>query len=329
MALVGIVTLALPQSATSAPPPDARQGNAHLPTLTVAEFPELAWLAAGTDTADFLSRLPAPCRADGRGRILFESSALFGGTAARFGLSCASCHRGGRSNADFFIAGISDGPGTADVTDALFGPGRANGVADARPIPDLATPTGLRFADRRDPAFRAFVHQLVVDEFGGAAPPEAAMDDLIVYLAAISPRCIGSDAPITVNRDLDLALSGVDAARWHLGRGDSATAALYLRAARRQLDLIDRRFAPPAPAIAGQVRPMLRQTAHALAKAQQDLADISATAANNDHFQDLTAIDARVAKAAMALRAGTAQLERVAQDSLYAHDVLEQALHAQ
>ncbi|MFL6729987.1 MAG: hypothetical protein ACJ8EZ_08675, partial [Sphingomicrobium sp.] len=41
------------------------------------------------------------------GRALFRSPLLLGGQAARAGLSCASCHRNGRSNPHFHFPGIS------------------------------------------------------------------------------------------------------------------------------------------------------------------------------------------------------------------------------
>ena len=114
----------------------------------------LRWIAPQADAVKALTIAPVACETppprmpDGQslkltlGRIAFESPALLGGAAARMGLSCSSCHINGRGNADFFIAGVSGAPGTADVTSSLFSKVRGNDALDPVPIPDLAARDG-------------------------------------------------------------------------------------------------------------------------------------------------------------------------------------------
>ncbi len=141
-------------------------------------FERLRWLDPEADIVGALSRQPveclAPVAADKRGklalgRLVFESPALLGGQPARFGLSCASCHPNGRRNADFFLPGLSDVPGTVDLTSGVFGTGNDR-QANARPIPDLSRPDGRMIADRDSGAFRAKLHAIVIEEFHGAPP---------------------------------------------------------------------------------------------------------------------------------------------------------------
>ncbi|NJS15549.1 MAG: hypothetical protein HC788_14335, partial [Sphingopyxis sp.] len=134
---------------------------------------------------------PAACVSDisvdaQAGEALFNSPSLLGGQAAKGGLSCASCHVNGRGNRHFVMTGVSDAPGTADVTNSFFSPARGNGRFDPVVIPDLALPGKVA----RDPAAAAlepFIRTLIVEEFSGSEPTPAMLGALAAYVRAVRP----------------------------------------------------------------------------------------------------------------------------------------------
>src|SRR5215210_5068995 len=147
---------------------------------------EARWLAAGASPESLL-REPGECvawPASPRlndsvriGRAAFRAPLLFGGQAARAGLSCASCHRNGRDNPDFHFPGISGAPGTADVTASLLSSHRGDGKFNPKPIPDLAGDPAKRIVSR-EPVKRdleRFIRGLIVEEFDGPEPPTAVL----------------------------------------------------------------------------------------------------------------------------------------------------------
>lgn len=211
---------------------------------------ELRWLAPGRDPVAFLGRRPAEClalpidpaaqRSVETGRAAFRSPLLLGGQAARAGLSCEACHRGGRDNPDFHFAGISGAPGTADVTASLLSRKRGDGIDNPVPIPDLAAPA----THRDSPALEAFIAGLIVEEFDGAPPPPAVLAGLAAYVRALT-ACAG-DVPVRLADDLAAVDRALAAAQTALAGGDRATAALLIDAARGELRRIDERFAAPA-----------------------------------------------------------------------------------
>lgn len=216
---------------------------------------EARWLQT-SDLAGALVHQPAECRQRYRdpvlersaeiGRLAFRAPLLLGGQAARAGLSCSSCHRNGRTNADFHFPGISDRPGTADVTASLMSSHRGDGIFNPKPIPDLAgDPSTLKVS--RDPNkedLRRFIHGLVTQEFDGPEPPAAVLDGLAIYVRSLSKSaCKG---PATVDVTLEQALGNVETAvvlaRGSFGAGDAATAQFLISAARSTLGAIDEHF---------------------------------------------------------------------------------------
>lgn len=220
----------------------------------------LTWIAPGHEQ-EALTRQPATCPAPAAdpaqaeaGRALFHAPQLLGGQAARAGLSCASCHVNGRGNPHFFLAGISSAPGTADVSASFFGLGRANAAFDPRPIPDLALPGKVS----RDPASReleAFLRGLVVEEFSGREPSPAALFALAAHVRTVRPCADRAEEPQKLAGQLDLVRASVRGAAWFAGRNEPATAAVLVAGARRQLGLIDERFA--GSDLAGERRALL------------------------------------------------------------------------
>jgi hypothetical protein len=226
------------------------------------------WLAVGHDPVVAFAFEPTECLAPMHdpaveiGRAAFRTPLLLGGQAARAGLSCASCHRGGRGNPDFAFPGLSGAPGTADVTSSLMSKTRGDSVANPKPIPSLV---GVGKVDRRPGgrALETFVHDLVVEEFDGQDPPPRVLAGLAAYVRALQPSACPADdrQPVSVAHDLDAALRAVRAAGAAFAAGDRATGRLMIAAARSELGTIDERYT----GLAGPQR--------ALATANRALAD--------------------------------------------------------
>ena len=220
------------------------------------------WLAPGADPARALSTrmsecLPAIADPEQRysveiGRAAFRSPLLLGGQASRAGVSCETCHQGGRNNPDFDFPGLSGAPGTADVTTALFSSHRDDGIDNPKPIPDLSGPK-MALKISQEPNGRAletFLHGTVTEEFDGAEPPPAVLHGLADYVRTLSPAACPADkrVPLRAEDDLSNAVRAVRVAGDALGRGDRPTALVMLSAARQQLGLVNERYDAPSAA---------------------------------------------------------------------------------
>ena len=175
------------------------------------------------------------------GRTAFNYPLLLGGQAARSQLSCATCHPSGRRNAEFWLRGLSDGPGTADVTSSMMSSHRGNGVFDPKPIPDLAKPKISR--DPASPALATFVHGLITKEFDGTEPPRTVFEGLLAYIRAVRPCQPDALEPITVDgaiADIETAMRNASDA---LRLSDRPSARLLIGAARLRLGDIYERYA--------------------------------------------------------------------------------------
>ncbi len=214
----------------------------------------MRWVPAGADPARAFATQPAECLRppadpDARlavevGRAAFRTPVLLGGQAARAGLTCEACHRGGRDNPDFQFPGASGDPGTADVTLSLFSSHRGNGVHDPKPIPDLAGPRDrLKVAPDDLPKF---IHGLITQEFDGPEPPPAVLTGLAAYVRALDPAACPAAQPrlpVTPALLLDDARRALTAARAELAARDRPTAIAMVAAARARLFLLDERYA--------------------------------------------------------------------------------------
>jgi hypothetical protein len=245
-AIVFFALAAATFSASCAHGPGAESGDT---SPRASDIRALRWIAKDADKVAVLTTLPASCDAfpsgDSEaarrrflGRIAFESPALLGGAAARMGLSCSSCHLNGRGNPHFFLEGISDRPGTADVTSSLLSKVRGDGNFNPVAIPDIGARDGKQIRDRTSDEFRAKVRGLVVEEFDGQPPPPFVFDALITYLNSLDPaNCSADSAVVSSQRDLDMAMSAYDAAVLGLDF-DRETRIFYLRAARLALERV-------------------------------------------------------------------------------------------
>lgn len=162
------------------------------------------------------------------GELVFRSPLTLGRDAARKGLSCDACHPNGAANTQFFITGISNIPGTVDVTHAAFHYREDDGIHNPIDIPSLrgvrlTAPYGRdgRFAD-----LRQFSRNVIMQEFGGPEPENWQIDALVAYMneLALAPNsrstAIGAEA---YNRHCVYCHAGpndlVQGHRWDVGTG--------------------------------------------------------------------------------------------------------------
>ncbi len=121
------------------------------------------------------------------GDLAFGSPGLFGGAAKRAGLSCASCHVNGASNARLFVPGMSTHAGNFDTTGGFFNPRADDGVLDPLTVPSLR---GARFLapyghDGRIASLREFIRNVIVNEFAGPEPSPGIVDAMVTYIQDI------------------------------------------------------------------------------------------------------------------------------------------------
>lgn len=217
----------------------------------------LNWLAPEADAVHALSTTPTEClrvpvspaaaQAVEVGRAAFRNPLLLGGQAGRSGLSCESCHRGGRGNPDFHFPGVSGAPGTADVTSSLFSTHRGDGVDDPRPIPDLSAPKATLKVSQApgDRALEPFIRGLIVEEFDGHEPPPLILAGIAAYVRALDPAACPAapHRPQSLQALMDDARRAVATAEAQAASGDRAGAALLVGGARSTLGQIDERYA--------------------------------------------------------------------------------------
>ncbi len=225
-------------------------------SAAAAGFPleDARWAAADADLLRLLTQSPGECLAPvaeddaykvNVGRVAFRSPFLFGGTASRVGLSCNACHRDGHDNPDFFLAGVSGEPGTADVTSSVFSRTREDGAFNPVPIPSLVGIAGKASFGERAPhgSLQAFVASAVTEEFDGEAAP-FLVEAIAAYLTHLDPKyCPPRGRAATAGDDLATSRAALDAAEEALRRGDAKTGDFLLLAARGLLKRIDGRFA--------------------------------------------------------------------------------------
>jgi hypothetical protein len=257
-------------------------GAAALAVAAAGEPPlrAMRWVAPGADPQRAFGSAPGECLAVPAdpalarqveiGRAAFRTPVVLGGQAGRAGVSCETCHKGGRDNPDFRFPGVSGAPGTADVTSSLFSTHRGDGIDDPKPIPDLSGPKARLKVDQGLGAgkLEPFIHGLIVEEFDGPEPTPAVLAGLAAYVRALDPtHCPpGGDRRLTVASLMDDVRRALAAAEASLQAGDRATAVTLVAAARARLGLIDERYdgAPLKP---------LRERLRA---ADSDLADLQA-----------------------------------------------------
>ncbi len=203
------------------------------------------------------------------GTVAFRDPMLLGGQAARAGLSCMSCHRGGRGNPGFHFPRLSGAPGTADVTSSLMSSHRGDGIANPKRIPDLTfdVPKISRVDER---GLEAFIRGLVVEEFDGEPPSPVILKGLASYVRALDPAHFPSkqDQPYGLANALADYFLALGAAETALVDHDPDTAIAMLRGARSILGGINARFQDQG---LDAQRATLKEAGIALAQIQQQL----------------------------------------------------------
>lgn len=223
--------------------------------IAAGALAEEQWLAPGADAVGALTTSPGECYAAPSGtndaylaeigRAAFMSPLLFGGQAARAGLSCASCHSDGQANADFFLEGLSDRPGTADVTTSIFSTVREDGVFNPQPIPSLVGVAGnSTFGTiKSENSLHAFIGGALTEEFNAAPPPAAILDGLVAYVSALDEgSCPEGPVALTPRRAIGDVLRTLDAAGEAAARNDKNSADFLLATAQALLGRINDRY---------------------------------------------------------------------------------------
>ena len=158
-----------------------------------SEAPEIVrWSLPTTNIVDVLSIEPneclpaAPTDSQVLGRLAFRSPFLLGGQAARRGLTCQACHGQGQVNENFFVVGLSETPGTADVTSFHFSDVLGDESFNPVPIPSLSDDFETVDFDPDKTDLEKFVLRLITKEFTGPEPSPEVKTALLSYLRGVS-----------------------------------------------------------------------------------------------------------------------------------------------
>lgn len=171
----------------------ACQGKAAI--YKAAEAPDIVrWSKPGEDIVSIMSEEPNEClashpsEAEIMGRLAFRSPFLLGGQAARRGLTCQACHGQGQVNENFFVIGLSETPGTADVTSFHFSDVLGDESFNPVPIPNLSDDIeGVDFSPDM-PDLDVFVTRLITKEFTGPEPSPDVQKSLLAYLRGLTAQ---------------------------------------------------------------------------------------------------------------------------------------------
>ena len=151
------------------------------------------WLPPGsevdptTTTREFLSTNSQIEGAALLGKLMFNSPGLLGEKATRLGISCNSCHPAGHQNTQFFMPGLSKGPGEIDLTHAFWFEAGEDNQFNPLTIPSLqnvakTAPYGTR---NIHPTLTSVTRHVIVDEFGGPDPDAETLSALIAYMSLL------------------------------------------------------------------------------------------------------------------------------------------------
>lgn len=152
----------------------------------------MRWASPEADFTAVLSEEPRECLPAQTapehvmGRLAFRSPFLLGGQAARRGLTCQACHGQGQVNSHFFVIGLSETPGTADVTSFHFSNDLGDEIFNPVPIPSFSDDVeGVDFS-APDGDLDRFVTRLITKEFTGPPPTPEVKAALLSYLRGLN-----------------------------------------------------------------------------------------------------------------------------------------------
>jgi hypothetical protein len=212
----------------------------------------LEWLPPGSLSVESLTRHPQEQLEGGEkqsfyvdlGRLAFRSPDVLGGTARKAGLSCQACHANGFATTAFFIPGLSNKPGSIDVSHAFWNLRGEDGIDNPLEIPSLrGVKTKDRFGqDRRTASLRDFTRRVIVTEFSGAEPDALLLDALIAYQEKLQPAPVVYEA-VSLRQDLADLTRYLDALRVPLAEEEPALAERMTVMIRGQIGFIHERFA--------------------------------------------------------------------------------------
>lgn len=284
------------------------------------------WLSPQTDLAAFLTASPGECLRPPEneetrylvetGRAAFNNPLLFGGLAARGGLSCNSCHRDGRDNPAFFVTGLSGDPGTADVTSSLFSKTREDGVFNPVPIPSLLDVAAKESFGTQQPAatLHGFIENAITDEFQGLAPPREIINAIAAYVAHLDSRvCPDGQVMQSMDRAWKDVGRSLQAAGLAIERGDGRVADFLILSAQNRIGAVHDRYADPG---LSEERAALRSLSSSLAALRQKAIENSPGA------------QAALQEILSGLEPVRVMLEGGEEKSLYNLDALNRALNA-
>lgn len=288
-------------------------------------FDDLRWLNAASDRVAALTRArPEPLKLKGLsqdqrflveiGRIAFRAPDTLGGLAARFGMSCQTCHTHGGRNESFFLDGLSATPGTFDVTNSVFGTKTQDHIHNPLPIPTLyhVARTAPYAHDGRFATLEAMVRHVIEDEFDGAKPEPIVFSGLIAYLSALGEPAAGEMVALDFNNAYGDIVRGTETLKTALTLKNARLVAFIVQALRRELGRIAQRFPgePEAQTLLVNLSLGLREIARDAESGDYRLARVS------------------LASFERALKRAGRDLARRAPSSLYDPKILRQALEA-
>lgn len=226
---------------------------------SVAAAPDiLQWLASGADFTTTLSQEPAECKTIEEvdeaqfllGRLAFRSPFLLGGQAARNGLTCQACHSQGQINENFFVLGMSDKIGTADVTNFHFSKELGDETFNPVPIPSLSDDVFGVDHNPDKPDLEALVLKLITKEFSGSSPNPDVLQSILTYIRALDDKAC-TDTKILMEKELlEFQLTNISQSFDLLAqeRFNPKTQSFAISALRAEIGRIYKRF-PNNPAI--------------------------------------------------------------------------------
>lgn len=212
----------------------------------------LEWLPPGSLSVESLTRHPQEQLEGGEkqnfyvefGRLAFRSPDVLGGTARKAGLSCQACHANGFATTAFLIPGLSERPGTIDVSHAFWNLRGEDGIDNPLEIPPLrGVKTKDRFGqDRRTASLREFTRRVIVTEFAGAEPDALLLDALVAYQEKLQPVAVIYE-PVSLRQDLADLTRYLDALRGPLAEEEPALTERVTVMIRGQIGFTHERFA--------------------------------------------------------------------------------------
>ncbi len=287
---------------------------------------ELRWLTLDADALKALGTAPTEClvNPDDKhtaaliliGRTAFASPLLLGGQAAKSGMSCQTCHSNGHSNKNFFLDGLSDAPGTADVTSSIFSTSRGDGVFNPKPIPSLSDKNAhTRTRDPASPELADFLHGLIEEEFAGFEPEPLIFDSVLSYLRALDNTACDSPIPVRP-QSLERALERMDSATRAIEYAmllDNQTQStqFLLAAAQVQIGRISARYNKPVHA---RIRRDLASASENLRVLRENIPDAHADRALQKWREEWTGIQKRLRAQEHASLFDLSQLQNYLQD---------------